>query len=89
MPEETKQEHRSDHDLLITLHTKMDRVQLDVRDINENLSRRVAILENDMLKKIDFKDVNDDKEKRIRRLERYGSVAIGALWLWEFIKRTS
>ncbi len=77
----------NDHDLLITIHTQVNRLITDVGEINNNLSRRVTVVETEKLSKEDFKAVDDDKEKRMRRLERYGSIAVGALWLWEFASK--
>ena len=78
---------QSDHDLLITLHTKLDRAISDIRDLNDNSSRRITTLELGKVDKTDFKTVDDDKEKRIRRLERYGAIAVGALYILELITK--
>ena len=71
----------SDHDLLIVVHTKMDRVQGDIREIKDNLSGRIAMLEAHKLDKIEAEKIlksaleqaegiHKDHEIRIRGHEK-------------------
>lgn len=93
MPEETTN-NRSDHDLLITVNTKLNRVIDDIKDLKDNTTQRVLALEAEKLNKeeaLRIKKENDDAhldyELRLRRLELWGGMAIGALSLFEIITR--
>jgi hypothetical protein len=66
-----------DHDLLIEVNTKLDRVILDVKELNNNTNQRVTDLEHH---KADRTEI-EDHEVRLRRLERYGAMAIGGMTL--------
>ncbi len=64
---ETVPNQLTDHDLLIVVHTKMDRVQSDIREIKDNLAGRVSVLEFQKLDKADadkiVKQVLDSSDK--------------------------
>lgn len=73
-----------DHDLLIEIHTNQKRMIQDIKDLGNNVSGRLDALEKS---KADSDSVNPklkDHEQRMRRLERYGSIAIGALAMIQF-----
>ena len=70
----------TDHDLLIKLDTKVDQIQLDVTTLKNQ--------ENLYVNQVEHKAVCDkqaDHEIRLRLIERYGSMAIGALFIIEFV----
>jgi len=83
---------QNDHDLLIRIDTRLQDLIRDNNDFKSNLSK----LEN---KKCDKDEVNEkfnghkqdiatqlsDHEKRMRRVERFVYIAIGALTLLQFI----
>ena len=82
----------SDHDLLIVMHTLLTRVIEDVERIREETSNRVTLIENTKVDETVFntqiKDIStvlSDHELRIRRVERIGFVAIGALFIVEIL----
>ena len=73
-----------DHDLLIEVNTKLERVIQDINDLKNNVASRVDDLEKDKLDKEDnlIKELNDnqmDHEKRLRRLERWGLIGLGVI----------
>lgn len=76
----------SDHDLLIVLHTSMRHMSSDIKEIKDNNTRRLAVLEatkydkEDAARAIAAADkLHEDHETRIRRTERWGFISIGAL----------
>lgn len=81
----------TDHDLLIELRTEMKGVRSDIKEFNDDTKERLASLQEKKLDKDEFNkffldDVkqNDDHERRIRFLERWGWMAFGAITLGEF-----
>ena len=85
-----------DHDLLLTfkaeVSTKLDRVISDVKELKDNVAARVSALEEEKLNQKEFQSVradaeklHSDHEKRLRRLERWGFISIGALGLIEIV----
>jgi len=98
---------RNDHDLLIEMATKLDRVIDDVKDLNKSVVNGNAEMQAKKLSRDDFQNwdrafcrdyekdigelkklINDnlkDHEKRIRRLEQWGFIAIGAITLLQII----
>lgn len=81
-----------DRDLLIEIKTKLDRAINDINELKDNTAHRVDNLENTKLEKNEFYRIQSemnlidkDFELRLRRLERYGSIAIGFLILLEFL----
>jgi hypothetical protein len=84
----------NDHDLLITVDTKLEILIREVKELKDNTTKRVETLEHEKLDKAEAQrllkeaeKLHNDHESRIRRLERYGSAAIGALALLEFLLR--
>lgn len=81
----------SDHDLLIELRTELKGVRTDIKTFSDDTKERLAALEVKKLNKEDFtkfiledtKD-KDDKERRIRFLERWGWAAWGVIGFVEF-----
>lgn len=79
-------EHKqSDHDLLIQINTKVERVISDVKEIRDNTTSRVDALESEKLDKVEaakaivaHEKIHDDFEKRLKWLERiaYSGLAI-------------
>lgn len=51
-------EINKDHDLLIEIKTKLDRVIVDVADIKTNLANRVDAIEKDYVTRAEYKDIN-------------------------------
>jgi len=105
--EEIPKNGRSDHDLLIEMATKLDRVITDLRSFDNKTTETSAKLQADKLDKDEFKNwdrsfcrdyerdmvelkkmITDnvkDHEKRIRRLEQWGFIAVGAITLLQIL----
>lgn len=78
---------QNDHDLLVELRTEFKGMRADIRDLKEDLARRVSDLETDKESKKESATIHKDHENRIRRLERWSFIVIGALLLLEaFLK---
>ena len=91
--------NRNDRDLLVKLDVKVDQVIQDVKDVKQDvknvkddIASRVAHLETekfDATKAYEWKSLQDenhsDYELRLRRLELWGSMAIGALFVMELL----
>jgi hypothetical protein len=82
----------NDHDLLIALDVKVERVLLDLKELKDNFASRIDSLEQNKIDKFEFKVLKDeadllqqDHERRLRRLERWGTLAIGGLIVIEFL----
>lgn len=94
MQGEEKNWDRASRDLLIELKTEMLGVRADLRELKNDLTLRVARLEEEKHDKDEAERhlkennlIHNDQENRIRRLERYGFMAIGGLMLLEVILR--
>lgn len=81
----------SDHDLLIELRTEMKGVRQDIKSFSDDTKERLAALEVQKLSKDEFNKfliedtkANDDKERRLRFLERWGWAAWGILGFIQF-----
>ncbi len=81
----------SDHDLLIELRTEMKGMRQDIKTFSDDTKERLATLETKKLDKDEFNKFliddtkkSDDHERRIRFIERYGWMALGAISLGEF-----
>lgn len=81
----------SDHDLLIVLHTKLDRALVDLDRLADGMSARLSTVEHTKAEKDDLikaqaeaSIIHADQEKRIRRLERWGFIAIGIIMALQF-----
>lgn len=86
--EQTKNWDRASRDLLIELKTEMSGMRTDIRELKTDLSIRVTNLEQYKHDKEEAaKHAKEDSERhkdfedRLRRLERYGSMAVGGLML--------
>ncbi len=86
----------NDHDLLIVLHTKLDRALKDIERLGDGIATRLSDLEHNKLDKKDFnaveataKEIHADHERRLRRMEKWGFAAIGALALVELLFKTA
>ena len=73
-----------DREMLVTLTVQMGRAIDDIKELKDNLSQRVNILETTKADKKEAETCHSDFEKRIRRLETWGFMALGALALVEF-----
>ena len=78
----------SDHDLMIILHTQMARMQIDLGTIGKDMTgqiKELQLLKHDkeaaLVIKVDTDNALRDHEKRLRRIERYVFMALGALTL--------
>jgi hypothetical protein len=81
----------TDHDLLIELRTEMKGMRADIKTFSDDTKERLASLEAKKVDKDEFSKFlisdgkeSDDHERRIRNLERWGWLAIGAITLSEF-----
>lgn len=84
--------NQSDHDLLIRLDTKLSTVITDIKDLRDGFSARLAVVEQNKMEKAeamhlkhDEDNAHKDYEQRLRRLERWGWIAAGALIVIQFI----
>jgi len=82
---------RAERDMLIEVRTEVRAIASDVRELKDDTKERLIKLEEAKLSKEDaarMKTEADalhaDHEARMRRLERYGSAAIGALAIIQF-----
>lgn len=80
----------NDHDLLIEIKTELKLFREESRAINNDTKERLVILGENKLEKESFttflvgdKTTKDDHETRLRFLERYAWLAIGAIGLIE------
>lgn len=64
-----------DHDILIEIRTELGFVRTEVKDIKDNFAGKIKDLEDTKT----GLDVSNDHEKRLRRLEFWGTVAYGLL----------
>lgn len=70
---------QSDHDLLVSIHTKVERVISDVKDLSLNVGGRLLLVETNKVEKVEWAKEHEDHERRIRNNERLIWVATGAL----------
>lgn len=78
---EEKVNYSNDHDLLIEINTKLTILLGDFT----NLKKDVVKLEETKMDKSTCKTEYSDHENRIRRLERWGFTAVGALIIIQII----
>lgn len=71
--------NENDHDLLIELRTEMKNLRGDVKELKDNVATRVSNLEVEKADKVEVVD----HESRLRKLEKFGWMAAGALALIE------
>lgn len=91
-PEELKNSFTSDHDLLIEIKTELKLFREESRSINNDTKERLVILGENKLEKEVFSTfligdgkIKSDHESRLRFLERYAWLAIGAIGVLEII----
>ena len=82
----------SDHDIIIEVRTELKGMRADLKNFSDDTKERLVRVEEGKLGKeefakflIDDTKQNDDKERRLRFLERWGWAAWGAGWLIQFI----
>lgn len=80
---------------IATLETKVDMLSADVRDIKDGTKADIEFLKVDKISRAEAVRINTDQavvnadiETRIRFIERYMWLAIGALGLIEFVLQT-
>lgn len=86
MAESEVRPNENDHDLLIRIDTKLGILLTQFHEHKDQAVREITILKENKVNKEDFINLKKeqdtqsaDHEDRIRRLERYGSIAIGAI----------
>lgn len=67
--------NRDDRDLLVELRTEMKAVRDDIQSLKDGVALRLSNLEQNAVSKIQF----DDHETRIRKIERYQLLQMGAV----------
>lgn len=74
-----------DHDLLIALNVKLDNLTQEMADLKKETIGRVSALEAAAVRKSDLGEgvlpTLKDHETRLRRLETWGTLAIGGLFV--------
>lgn len=82
----------SDHDILIELRSEMRGLRGDLKTLNTTTASQIGGLQASKLDKDEFaqfriadEKIKDDHEKRIRRLERWVLLGLGALGVVEFL----
>ena len=77
---------KNDHDLLIRIDTRLGLLMTQFNDHKQDAMARLAILEETKMGREEHRSIQEnsdkievDHETRIRRIELYGSIAIGAL----------
>jgi len=94
-PEESNHEklmllNREERDLLVEVRVKLEALHQDVKELKDNTTRRVDALEIEKISKEETyrmkkaaDEIRLDHENRIRRLERWCTLAIGGLVVLE------
>lgn len=86
----------NDHDLLVTLHTQMELVLIDIKEVKDNTVGRISILESNKMEKADAdkaitealknaSNIHSDFESRLRFIERYMWSALAIVSLAMFL----
>lgn len=77
---------------VIIIDTKLEQVIIDVKEVKDNFSQRVAYLEAQKMERteamrlfLESDKIHEDHEMRLRKVERYGSIAIGILLTIQFV----
>lgn len=83
---------QEDRDLLVEMKVLLDRAIKDINDLKDNTVHRVNLLDENKMDKAEVFRLRaeDDKrhfdhEKRLRKVEKWGAMAIGALAIIQFI----
>lgn len=84
--EDKRPTHESDHDLLIRIDTKLGLLIEQFHTHKEATLKELSVLSEQKINKTDVlamktaaDKIHDDYEIRLRRIERFGSIAIGGL----------
>ena len=92
MPDEMMKQQQADHDLLIEIKTTLGIVVRELKEMKDNMTRRVDSLEDSKLSieeahrlKKEADTIHHDFETRIRRLERWGAISVGAIGVIQFL----
>ena len=82
----------SDHDIIIEVRTELKGMRADLKNFSDDTKERLVRVEEGKLSKEEFgkfqiedTKLNDDKERRLRFLERWGWTAWGAGWIIQFV----
>lgn len=78
VPQST-QSHPGDHDLLLKIDTKVERVIVDVQKLSDNFAHRIDLLETDKVSKSDYEKIQTDYENRMRITEKFQDNLIGKM----------
>lgn len=72
------EKHSADHDLLVTIHTKLERALDDIRELKDGTTSRITHLEAEKTDRKDFETLQKDYDNRLKWLERiaYGGIGI-------------
>ena len=73
-----------DREMLVTLTVQMSRALSDIKELKDNYSGRISILETNKTDKKDSDTCHADFERRLRRCETWGFIAIGVIATVEF-----
>lgn len=77
---------QDDRKLIIQLNTDLKLLQQTVTSLNENVKELNNKLNGDVfMKKIDAMEIDKDHETRLRRLEMWGGISIGAIFILELV----
>jgi hypothetical protein len=92
MDDNTPQLPQTDHDLLIELRVELKGMRQDVNKASDDTRERLLLLGTNKVEKDAFATYlqsdavfKKDHETRMRRLELWGALAIGALWIAQLI----
>jgi HAMP domain-containing protein len=84
--------NQKERELLVKIDVKLERAINDINELKNNFAARVNSLETNMITKDEVRTLvtssdktHDDFERRVRRLEQWGFIAIGALTIIQFI----
>lgn len=92
MPDNNEEKKVPDHDLLIEIKTELKLFREESRSTNDDVKERLIKLGENKLEKDVFssfleedKRYKADHEKRVRKLESWGLLAIGGLFILDLI----
>ena len=74
---------KTDHDLIVEMHTTLSRVVSDLKA----LDTKVDDFNNNYARRQDIDPIIKDHEARLRRLEWFGGIAVGMLYLLQFLAK--
>jgi len=88
--------NQKERELLVKIDVKLERAINDINELKNNFAARVNSLETNMITKEEVRKLvessdktHDDFERRVRRLEQWGFIAIGGLIIIEFLLKFS